>query len=181
MERKTFLKFLGASVVSGSLMTFINACKKTDTSTLENSTNLIQQQILNVGKLVVTEGHFAEVLTYKDKDKYFGGMVSFTLRGGFEAARTMSQRTQLFLLAESLGGVESLMCHPVSMTHGSIPKEVREARGVTDSLLRLSVGIEDVEDLLADLTQALEVAVSGSARDARFSSCQYSNSVLANR
>lgn len=88
----------------------------------------------------------------------FGGMVSFTLVGGFEAARAMSRRTQLFTLAESLGGVESLMCHPVSMTHGSIPKEIREARGVTDGLLRLSVGIEDVEDLLEDLTQALEPA-----------------------
>ena len=88
----------------------------------------------------------------------FGGMVSFTLKGGFEAARLVGQRTKLFVLAESLGGVESLMCHPVSMTHGSIPKEIREARGVTDGLLRLSVGIEDAEDLLADLTHSLEAA-----------------------
>jgi cystathionine beta-lyase/cystathionine gamma-synthase len=62
-------------------------------------------------------------------------------------------------LAESLGGVESLMCHPVSMTHGSIPKEIREARGVTDGLLRLSVGIEDVEDLSRDLLAALDAAL----------------------
>jgi cystathionine beta-lyase/cystathionine gamma-synthase len=89
----------------------------------------------------------------------FGGMVSFTLKGGFEAARIVGRRSKLFILAESLGGVESLMCHPVSMTHGSIPKEVREARGVTDGLLRLSVGIEDSEDLLADLQQALEAAI----------------------
>jgi cystathionine beta-lyase/cystathionine gamma-synthase len=93
----------------------------------------------------------------------FGGMVSFTLKGGFEAARAVGRRTKLFALAESLGGVESLMCHPVSMTHGSIPKEIREARGVTDGLLRLSVGIEDVEDLLADLQQALEAAVPAKA------------------
>jgi cystathionine beta-lyase/cystathionine gamma-synthase len=93
----------------------------------------------------------------------FGGMVSFTLKGGFEAARSVGRCTRLFALAESLGGVESLMCHPVSMTHGSIPKEVREARGVTDGLLRLSVGIEDVEDLLADLKQSLEAAVPAKA------------------
>lgn len=85
----------------------------------------------------------------------FGGMVSFTLRGGFAAAQHVGQRTRLFTLAESLGGVESLMCHPVTMTHGSIPKEVREARGVVDGLLRLSVGIEDAEDLLSDLETAL--------------------------
>jgi len=62
---------------------------------------------------------------------------------------------RLFALAESLGGIESLCCHPVSMTHGSIPAEEREKRGVTDTLLRLSVGIEDVGDLIADLEQAL--------------------------
>jgi cystathionine beta-lyase/cystathionine gamma-synthase len=89
----------------------------------------------------------------------FGGMVSFTLKGGFEAATIVGKRVTLFTLAESLGGVESLMCHPVSMTHGSIPKEVREARGVTDGLLRLSVGIEDVEDLSRDLLAALDAAV----------------------
>lgn len=88
----------------------------------------------------------------------FGGMVSFTLKGGFEAARAVSRRVTLFTLAESLGGIESLMCHPVSMTHGSIPKDIREARGVVDGLLRLSVGIEDAQDLLADLEQALEAA-----------------------
>jgi cystathionine beta-lyase/cystathionine gamma-synthase len=93
----------------------------------------------------------------------FGGMVSFTLRGGFEAARIVGSRSKLFMLAESLGGVESLMCHPVSMTHGAIPKEIREARGVTDGLLRLSVGIEDAEDLLADLQQALEAAIPAQA------------------
>ncbi|MEB3285413.1 MAG: cystathionine gamma-synthase [Candidatus Sericytochromatia bacterium] len=86
----------------------------------------------------------------------FGGMVSFTLRGGFAAAQTVSQGVRLFTLAESLGGVESLMCHPVTMTHGSIPKDVREARGVVDGLLRLSVGIEDEEDLLTDLQNALD-------------------------
>ncbi|MEB3330018.1 MAG: cystathionine gamma-synthase [Candidatus Sericytochromatia bacterium] len=85
----------------------------------------------------------------------FGGMVSFTLKGGLEAARAVSRRVTLFTLAESLGGIESLMCHPVSMTHGSIPRDVREARGVVDGLLRLSVGIEDAEDLLGDLEQAL--------------------------
>jgi cystathionine beta-lyase/cystathionine gamma-synthase len=90
----------------------------------------------------------------------FGGMVSFTLRGGPNRARAFASRTKLFALAESLGGVESLICHPATMTHGSIPRDVREARGVTDGLLRLSVGIEDARDLLADLEQAFEASAA---------------------
>lgn len=86
----------------------------------------------------------------------FGGMLSFTLKGKPGRARAFAARTKLFSLAESLGGVESLISHPVTMTHGSIPKEARDARGVTDGLLRLSVGIEDAQDLIADLEQALE-------------------------
>jgi cystathionine gamma-lyase len=85
----------------------------------------------------------------------FSGMVSFTLKGGAEAAYAAVQRTRIFSFAESLGGVESLITHPATMTHAAIPKEQREARGVTDGLVRLSVGIEDKEDLIADLDQAL--------------------------
>jgi cystathionine gamma-synthase/cystathionine gamma-lyase len=85
----------------------------------------------------------------------FGGMVSLVVRGGFENAKLVLKSTKLFTLAESLGGVESLISHPASMTHGSIPKEQREARGVVDGLIRLSCGIEDVDDLIADLEQAL--------------------------
>jgi cystathionine gamma-lyase len=85
----------------------------------------------------------------------FGGMISLRLRGGAAAARRFLTRTRLFSLAESLGGVESLVCHPATMTHASIPKEVREARGVDDGLVRLSVGIEDAADLRADLHHAL--------------------------
>jgi cystathionine beta-lyase/cystathionine gamma-synthase len=84
----------------------------------------------------------------------FGGMVSMDL-GGLERARRFVERTKLFALAESLGGVESLVGHPASMTHASVPREMREAMGLTDGLVRLSVGIEDVEDLIADLDQAL--------------------------
>jgi len=84
----------------------------------------------------------------------FGGMVSFQLKGTFENVEQVVRRFKVFTFAESLGGVESLVCHPVTMTHGSIPREIREARGLTDTLLRLSVGIEDSEDLLADLEQA---------------------------
>lgn len=91
----------------------------------------------------------------------FGGMVSFTLKGPEQRAIDFANRMQYFSLAESLGGVESLICHPARMTHGSIPKEEREKRGVTDGLLRLSVGIEDIDDLIDDLKQALET----SARD----------------
>jgi cystathionine beta-lyase/cystathionine gamma-synthase len=85
----------------------------------------------------------------------FGGMVSFQFKGTLADVDTVVRRFQVFTFAESLGGVESLVCHPVTMTHGSIPKEIREARGLTDTLLRLSVGIEDITDLLADLEQAL--------------------------
>jgi len=86
----------------------------------------------------------------------FGGMISLKLKGGIPAARQFMTRTKLFSLAESLGGVESLVCHPATMTHASIPKDVREARGVDDGLVRLSVGIEDVADLRADLEHALQ-------------------------
>lgn len=86
----------------------------------------------------------------------FGGMMSFTLKGDHigDALRTISN-TKLFTLAESLGGVESLCGHPASMTHASIPKEEREKAGLKDSLIRLSVGIEDVDDLIEDLNQAI--------------------------
>jgi cystathionine beta-lyase/cystathionine gamma-synthase len=87
----------------------------------------------------------------------FGGMVSFAFDGTREDVDAFVRSLHVFALAESLGGVESLCCHPSSMTHGSIPREERERRGVTDTLLRLSVGIEDVEDLIADLKQALGV------------------------
>ena len=85
----------------------------------------------------------------------FSGMVSFTLKGGAEAAYAAVQKTEVFHFAESLGGVESLITHPATMTHAAIPKEQREVRGVTDGLLRLSVGIEDAEDLIADLDGAI--------------------------
>src|SRR6516164_8956132 len=85
----------------------------------------------------------------------FGGMVSIRLRGGGAAAKRFLPRTKLFSLAESLGGVESLVCHPATMTHASIPADLRIARGVDDGLIRLSVGIEDVADLQEDLRQAM--------------------------
>ena len=91
----------------------------------------------------------------KKQMRGFGGMVSFVIKGGEEGARQFLGTTKLFSLAESLGGVESLMCHPVSMTHGSIPKEERDARGVVDALIRLSVGIEDQDDLIKDLETGL--------------------------
>ena len=86
----------------------------------------------------------------------FGGMISFTLKDDkIEAALDVLKKTSLFALAESLGGVESLIGHPATMTHASIPQEDRVARGLSDSLIRLSVGIEDVDDLIADLAQAI--------------------------
>jgi cystathionine beta-lyase len=89
--------------------------------------------------------------------KTYGGMVSFSLKNdSLEAAHALVAKVKLFTLAESLGGVESLIGHPASMTHASIPKAEREKSGVTDSLIRLSVGVEDIEDLVADLEQALK-------------------------
>ncbi len=92
----------------------------------------------------------------KKQMRGFGGMISFTLKGNkLEDALEIVKRVQLFALAESLGGVESLIGHPATMTHASIPKAIREESGVVDSLIRLSVGVEDADDLLADLEQAL--------------------------
>ena len=85
----------------------------------------------------------------------FGGMVSFQFRGTYADVAQIVRRFKVFSLAESLGGVESLVCHPASMTHSSIPKDIRESRGLTDTLLRLSVGIEDIEDIIGDLEQVL--------------------------
>jgi cystathionine beta-lyase/cystathionine gamma-synthase len=85
----------------------------------------------------------------------FGGMISLRLKGGADAARRFLTRTRLFSLAESLGGVESLVCHPATLTHASIPADVRAARGVDEGLIRLSVGIEDAADLRDDLRHAL--------------------------
>lgn len=91
----------------------------------------------------------------KKQMKDFGAMVSFTLKGdNVDSAKEFMSSTSVFALAESLGGVESLINHPASMTHGSIPKEVREKVGLKDSLIRLSVGIEDADDLIEDLRQA---------------------------
>ena len=85
----------------------------------------------------------------------FGGMVTAVLKGGLDDARRFLGRCELFALAESLGGVESLIEHPAIMTHASIPKEIRESLGISDGLVRLSVGIEEVDDLIAELKAAL--------------------------
>jgi cystathionine gamma-lyase len=85
----------------------------------------------------------------------FGGMVTATLKGGLPAARAFLERVKLFALAESLGGVESLIEHPAIMTHASVERPLREAMGLTDGLVRFSVGIEDVDDLIADIAEAL--------------------------
>lgn len=88
----------------------------------------------------------------------FSGMLSFELKGGIPAGKALMNSVQLCSLAESLGGVETMITHPATMTHVDVPVEQRHARGLTDGLVRLSVGIEDVDDILADLEQALETA-----------------------
>jgi cystathionine gamma-lyase len=84
----------------------------------------------------------------------FGGMISFVIKGGLPAARSFLEKVKIFACAESLGGVESLIEHPGIMTHASVPPENRKALGIDDGLIRLSVGIENVDDLLADLKRA---------------------------
>jgi cystathionine beta-lyase/cystathionine gamma-synthase len=97
----------------------------------------------------------------KSQMKDFGGMISFELKlDTMEAARALLSNTQLFSLAESLGGVESLINHPASMTHASIPREERIKNGLSDTLIRLSVGIEDADDLIADLDHAIQIAIN---------------------
>ena len=95
------------------------------------------------------------------RDGLGGGMLSFRIKGGPSAAERFCQHVRIFTLAESLGGVESLVEVPSSMTHSGIPKEQREAAGVWDDLVRVSCGIEDSEDLRRDVLQALEKAVIG--------------------
>jgi len=85
----------------------------------------------------------------------FGGMITAFVKGGLEPSRRMLERCRIFALAESLGGVESLIEHPAIMTHASIPAEQRAAAGISDGLIRISVGIEDLADLQSDLAQAL--------------------------
>jgi len=87
----------------------------------------------------------------------FGGMISIELNGGLDEARRFLERCQIFALAESLGGVESLIEHPAIMTHASVPPATRAALGISDTLCRLSVGVEDLADLRADLDQALKI------------------------
>ncbi|MCW5939074.1 MAG: PLP-dependent transferase [Fimbriimonadaceae bacterium] len=93
--------------------------------------------------------------TAKKQMKDFGAMLSFEVEGGLEPARKVMERFRLFTLAESLGCVQSLVNHPASMTHASVPRDVRLAVGISDGLVRLSIGIEDIDDILADLEQAL--------------------------
>jgi Cystathionine beta-lyases/cystathionine gamma-synthases len=93
----------------------------------------------------------------KRQQRGFGGMVSFEINGGLEEANTVIRSTKIFALAESLGGIESLICHPQTMTHASMNPELREKAGINERVIRLSVGIEDVNDLIEDLDQALNL------------------------
>ena len=93
-------------------------------------------------------------------------MVSFELLGGLEEAREFCMNLKVISLAESLGGVESLCCHPATMTHASIPREVRQVRGISDELIRLSVGLENVEDITNDIEQAMDALTNISNTDA---------------
>jgi cystathionine gamma-lyase len=101
------------------------------------------------------ESHPQHELAVRQMNGRFGGMITMGLKGGLSAAQSMLKRCEIFTLAESLGAIESLIEHPAIMTHASIPAEVREKAGISDGLVRLSVGIEDVQDLKSDLENAL--------------------------
>jgi len=100
------------------------------------------------------ESHPQHALATKQMQGY-GGIISIVLKGGFEAAKKFCENTTLFTLAESLGGVESLVNHPAVMTHASVPLERREKLGISGGLVRLSVGVEDLHNLQADMQNAL--------------------------
>jgi cystathionine gamma-lyase len=100
--------------------------------------------------------HPQHALASRQMRRGYGGMISAIVRGGLEASRTMLRHCRVFTLAESLGGIESLIEHPAIMTHASIPSEVRKSIGIEDGLIRLSVGIEDEADLIRDLSQSLD-------------------------
>jgi cystathionine beta-lyase/cystathionine gamma-synthase len=102
--------------------------------------------------------------TARQQMRNFGGVVSFELRGGEQAARAFLKGLRLWTLGESLGSVKSLLCQPATMTHASVEPEVRREAGIADGLLRLSVGIEEADDLVADLDRALEVSAPAPAR-----------------
>jgi cystathionine gamma-lyase len=101
--------------------------------------------------------HAQHALARRQRTGGYGGIVTAVLRGGLDAARRALERCQLFALAESLGGVESLIEHPALMTHASLPPQVRASLGISDGLIRLSIGVEDVEDLIGELRYALAV------------------------
>jgi len=101
------------------------------------------------------EDHPQHALAMRQMNGQGGGIISVDVKGGLEAARRMLERCELFSLAESLGGVESLINHPAIMTHASVPLEIRQRLGISDTLIRLSVGVEDVDDLIAELDHAL--------------------------
>lgn len=104
------------------------------------------------------DSHPQRLLALQQMSGQGGGIISIVVKGGLEAARRMLERCELFSLAESLGGVESLINHPAIMTHASVPPEKRARLGISDSLVRLSVGVEDVNDLMAELAYALDSA-----------------------
>jgi cystathionine gamma-lyase len=100
--------------------------------------------------------HPQHTLAAQQMNARYGGMVTAVLKGGLTASRRFLERCHLFTLAESLGGVESLIEHPAIMTHASLPEDVRAGLGIDEGLVRLSVGIESIDDLIAELNQALE-------------------------
>ncbi|MCA1648317.1 MAG: PLP-dependent transferase [Chloroflexi bacterium] len=137
----------------GLRFTFVDATRTEDVAAaIEDRTRLIRVKRVYYPGL---ESHPQHTLAKRQMVGGFGGMLSFEIQGGVAAAREVARRTRLFTLAESLGGVESLIELPALMTHASLPAQRRQDIGIDDGLIRLSVGIEEVDDLIDDLAQAL--------------------------
>ena len=137
----------------------VRAAAKNATKIAEYLQSRIGNEVVSVNYPGLESHPNHEVVLRQHRDGLGGGMISFRIKGGAAAAAKFSSSTRLFTLAESLGGIESLLEVPAIMTHGGIPEEARIASGVYDDLIRLSVGIEDVDDLLDDIKQALEAAI----------------------
>jgi len=119
---------------------------------------LAQHELVQAVHYPGLETHPDHLLAKKMMKKGFGGMISFEIKGGLEAGKAVVEHLKLINLAVSLGSIESLMCHPATMTHVMLPDDKRRDAGIPDGLIRFSVGIEHVNDLVQDLAQALEYA-----------------------
>lgn len=143
----------------------LRAREATTNATVVAQTLELSEHVISVNYPGLSSHPQRAVALKQHRDGMGGGMLSFRIKGGQQAAHLFCKYTQVFTLAESLGGVESLCEVPSSMTHAGIPRDQREAAGVFDDLVRISCGVEDADDLRADVLQALERAVAAASEN----------------